>query len=61
MNNMPEDELAQIKVMDISGRILFDKTASSTTSVDLSLQSSGSYILKIVFNNQTSSWKIIKQ
>jgi len=61
ISNMPENQSAQIQVMDITGRLLYNKTADGTTSVDLSSQPTGTYVLRFVFNGKTSTWKILKQ
>lgn len=61
MNNLPENQSAQIQVLDINGRLVYDKATEGTTSVDLSAQPTGTYILRFIFNGQTSTWKVLKQ
>jgi len=51
-----------IQVFDMNGRkIIQQKITEITTPIDLSNYSTGTYILKIQLNNESSNWKIIKE
>lgn len=51
-----------IRVYDLNGRTIFEERVSNTTTtVDLSEQVNGTYILLLNINGKTSEWKVIKQ
>jgi len=60
IDNIPEE--SSIRIYDMNGKILLQKSnIENSTEIDLSSQSSGSYILRIDLSGKTSTWKIIKQ
>ena len=62
IDNMPENSQSSIRIYDMSGRMLLQKSnIDSSTELDLSNQSSGTYILRISLSGKTSTWKILKQ
>jgi flagellar basal body-associated protein FliL len=62
IDNMPEDNQANIGIYDLNGRMLLQKPdVKNSTELDLSNQFPGTYILKISLSGKTSTWKIIKQ
>jgi hypothetical protein len=53
---------ALIRLYNLKGSLIYESLNSEKNAdVDLSGQSTGIYILKIVVENQTSEWRIIKQ
>ena len=51
-----------LSLYTISGDLIFkDSNAGTTNCIDISNQKTGLYLLKITINENTSTWKIIKQ
>ncbi|MBA3705827.1 MAG: T9SS type A sorting domain-containing protein, partial [Bacteroidetes bacterium] len=53
----------KVKVSDIQGKLLFERTFNSETSIDLSNYSNGTYFVKILDDsgNELKSKKVVKQ
>lgn len=55
-------ENAQISLYDLTGKLLQQWAGiSQSNEIDLSERTPGMYIMQIVYNGNTSSWKIIKE
>ena len=55
-------ENAQISLYDLTGTLLQQwGSISQSNAVDISDRTPGMYIMQIVYNGNTSSWKIIKE
>jgi len=62
IDNMPENSQSSIRIYDMRGRMLLQKSnIDNSTQLDLSNQSPGAYILRINLSGKTSTWKILKQ
>ncbi|MGD9994224.1 MAG: T9SS type A sorting domain-containing protein [Salinivirgaceae bacterium] len=55
------DVTGAIYVYDQKGVLLINKTVQEKTTIDLSGQVPGNYILKVIYGNKSSEWKIIKE
>jgi hypothetical protein len=56
------ETIANYTVTDISGRKILQRTVSNSVStIDLSAQTKGSYILRLFIDNEWLEWKIIKE
>ena len=55
--------LADVYVFDLSGKMMDHKQINTTSSTDLDMTnySPGIYQLKLIADNKTSAWKIIKE
>jgi hypothetical protein len=61
-SNFNPEEKMKIVIVDINGRIILQKTIlKEYTDIDLTNKPSGTYLLKIHSNSNSSDWTIIKQ
>ncbi len=52
----------KIKLYDVNSRLIFNKeTDNYSESINMSVYSSGIYILRVEVNSETKEWKIIKE
>ena len=56
--NFDDNQSKSIKIYDLMGRLVFD-LITNENKIDISSMSSGTYIVKINFNNQTFNSKLI--
>ena len=56
--NFDDNQTKSIKIYDLMGRLVFD-LITNENKIDISSMSSGTYIVKINFNNQTFNSKLI--
>ena len=62
ITRMDETNTIHIQLYDMSGRIIVNEpNAAPFTDLNISDQPAGTYILKILSDNRTTRWKIIKQ
>jgi hypothetical protein len=59
---LTDNDISRVSLFDIQGKMIMDyRSAGTTTDVDLSGQPAGVYIMRIILNNKSTTWKIIKQ
>ena len=56
----PWRSIDQVEMIDLSGRIVWQKTGFASESVDVSSLAKGIYLLKLVKENQVSVYKFVK-
>jgi len=62
VSNMPQNTDNNVKVFDLFGKQLYNsQIGSETTELDLSMQPTGTYIMKVIIADKTAVWKIIKK
>lgn len=62
ISRLDEGDKCTLSLYSISGYLIFtDSNAGTTNCIDISNQKNGLYLLKIAVNENTSTWKIIKQ
>lgn len=62
ISRLDEGDKCTLSLYSISGYLIFtDSNAGTTNCIDISNQKTGLYLLKITVNENTSTWKIIKQ
>lgn len=62
ISRLDEGDKCTLSLYSISGYLIFtDSNAGTTNCIDISNQKNGLYLLKITVNENTSTWKIIKQ
>ena len=62
IHNLPEGQTANILLYNLSGGLISShKEVSDFTTVDISSQPSGTYLMKIMAGEYQTEWKIIKQ
>lgn len=61
IDNLDVQENMAVLLYDLSGRLLINtKREGSEIELDLSSYQNGTYILRLIRNNEKSEWKIIK-
>lgn len=61
IDNLDLQENMDILIYDLSGRLLINtKREGSEIELDLSSYQNGTYILRLIRNNEKSEWKILK-
>ena len=62
VTNMPEGLKRKMVLYSMSGNEVFHKEDfDELTEIDVSAQQSGTYLLKIMFGDKRTTWKIVKQ
>lgn len=62
INELPEKNNWKLLLYDISGKLVYQKDQNTIeTTVSMSNYPSGVYIVKLIFNETQSIWKITKQ
>jgi hypothetical protein len=62
INNIPADAMGEITLHDLSGKIIISRNdIKETTLLDLSVQPTGVYLLRIKACDKVSEWKVIRQ
>ena len=62
IRNLPEDQTADIQIYNLSGKqISTHRGISDYTTIDISAQPQGIYLMKIVAGEYRTEWKIIKK
>lgn len=62
ISRLDNGDKCTLSLFTISGDLIFkDSNAGTTNNIDISNQEPGLYLLKITVNENTSTWKIIKQ
>ncbi len=60
--NLAERQTAAVQVYDLRGQMLMQvQNISQSTTLNLSEQPKGTYLLKITAGGKTATWKIIKE
>jgi hypothetical protein len=55
------DVTYDVKIYDINGKLIIEKTCHNESSIDLKNLNDGVYILNIFNDNHSKHWKILKQ
>jgi len=61
ITNLSDENTAYITVMEITGRMIWEKTVSGSVEINLSDHATGAYLMNIKIGKETSFWKIIKE
>jgi hypothetical protein len=59
--NLPADVVAHIALYQLSGNQIVSKQTSGSTEIDLTGQSAGTYLMRIIAGKEQTEWKIIKK
>ncbi|MFA6924934.1 MAG: T9SS type A sorting domain-containing protein [Bacteroidales bacterium] len=62
ITNLPSATTGLIIITDMQGRVIYEnKNITSTNMLDISSTSAGNYVLKIIVDNKTKEWVLMKQ
>lgn len=62
ITNLPETTTGLIIITDMQGRVIYEnQNITSTNNLNISNASAGNYVLKIIVDNKTKEWLLIKQ
>ena len=60
--NMPTNAKGYIVITDMQGRLLYQTTnITSSNNINLSSQTAGNYIMRVVVDDKNKEWMIVKQ